>query len=221
MHSVRGSTIAKVTWRLARWSYHRLVGSPPCPSCWKIGQAKSGLTSWVGALPKGLPHCQVGLLLEVSNCNFRQAKVPLGESPSSLGEPQRAAALKSTYFSSLFGMVEIPDDPSATIAACSDVPLATTGDEMRVDVAAAEYEAQTNEEHICVHEDVVFDDLAYLEVDMVDLTMQASLRDFSSGASISEISSTDAQPESVLIDVTPSIDAHTDGATDMQTSPQA
>ncbi|XP_049394682.1 uncharacterized protein LOC125858970 [Solanum stenotomum] len=113
--------------------------------------------------------------------------------------------LKSIDFTSLFGTMKIPDDPSIDILAYSEVPTATTGDEVRVDVVVAE----TDEEQFGVHEDVVFDDLADLESAMVDSAVQASLRDVSivgsSGAMITE---------------TPSTNAHTDGATDMQISPR-
>ncbi|XP_049364562.1 uncharacterized protein LOC125829376 [Solanum verrucosum] len=117
--------------------------------------------------------------------------------------------LKSIDFTSLFGTMKIPDDPSIVIPAYSEVPTATTRDEVRVDVVAAESEAETDEEQFGVHEDVVFDDLADLESAMVDSAVQASLRDVSivgsSGAKIAE---------------TPSTDAHIDGATDMQISPR-
>ncbi|XP_049372610.1 uncharacterized protein LOC125837558 [Solanum verrucosum] len=54
--------------------------------------------------------------------------------------------LKSTDFTSLFGMVEIPDDPIAEIPARAEVPPATTGYDIMDDVTVAEFEAETDEE---------------------------------------------------------------------------
>ncbi|KAG5595278.1 hypothetical protein H5410_036510 [Solanum commersonii] len=56
--------------------------------------------------------------------------------------------LKSTNFSSLFGTVEIPDDPSAEIPACAEVPPATTRDEIREDATNAEFDVETDEKQL-------------------------------------------------------------------------
>ncbi|KAG5605650.1 hypothetical protein H5410_027142 [Solanum commersonii] len=88
--------------------------------------------------------------------------------------------LKSTIFTSLFGMVEIVDDPSADILACSNVSPATTiGDEVRDDVATVEFKAKTDEEHLGVREEAVYEDLLDLEGAMYETNRQASLRDTS------------------------------------------
>ncbi|KAK4709721.1 hypothetical protein R3W88_004234 [Solanum pinnatisectum] len=118
--------------------------------------------------------------------------------------------LKSTDMSMLFGTVEILDMPSADIPACSDVPLATTVDETRVDDAPAELEAETDEEHLGVREETIYYDLVDLEGAMFETARKASLQDTSmegfSGAKDTEIPGTDAPIK---------------GSVDMQASPQA
>ncbi|XP_049410647.1 uncharacterized protein LOC125873840 [Solanum stenotomum] len=53
--------------------------------------------------------------------------------------------LKSTDMSLIFGTVEIPNDQDTYIPVNSNMPLANTGDEVRVDDATVESEAETNE----------------------------------------------------------------------------
>ncbi|XP_049372699.1 uncharacterized protein LOC125837658 [Solanum verrucosum] len=71
--------------------------------------------------------------------------------------------LMSIDFTSLFGTVEIQDDPSVENPACDEVPPATTRDDIIVDVVAAKSEVETNEEQIEVRDAVVYEDLADLE----------------------------------------------------------
>ncbi|KAG5619763.1 hypothetical protein H5410_004981 [Solanum commersonii] len=104
--------------------------------------------------------------------------------------------LKSTYFTSLFGMVEIPNDSSIDILAYFEVPLDTTEDDIRADVAAAESEAETYEEQLGVHEETIYESLTDLEEVMVHAAVQTSLKDTtmvsSSGAKADETPNTDA-----------------------------
>ncbi|XP_049406247.1 uncharacterized protein LOC125869885 [Solanum stenotomum] len=71
--------------------------------------------------------------------------------------------LKSTDFTPLFGTVEIHNDLSAEIPACVEVPLATTKDDIMQDVVAAEYEAETNEEHLAERDAAIYEGMANLE----------------------------------------------------------
>uniref|UniRef100_M1DPQ6 Polyprotein protein n=1 Tax=Solanum tuberosum TaxID=4113 RepID=M1DPQ6_SOLTU len=88
------------------------------------------------------------------------------------------------------------------------MPPATTGDEVRIDDAAAESEAETDEEQLGVQEEIVFEGLTDLEEAMVHFVVQASLTDTIMACS-----------SATTIDETKSTDAPTDGATEMQTSP--
>uniref|UniRef100_M1D9X5 Polyprotein protein n=1 Tax=Solanum tuberosum TaxID=4113 RepID=M1D9X5_SOLTU len=107
------------------------------------------------------------------------------------------------------------------IPAHSDMPPATTGDEVRADDAIAESEVDTDEEQLGVQEETVFEGLIDLEEAMVYSVVQISLRDTtmagSSAATTDETPGSDAQPQSV----TPGTDASTVGAIAMHTSPQA
>ncbi|KAG5572222.1 hypothetical protein H5410_061988 [Solanum commersonii] len=102
--------------------------------------------------------------------------------------------VESTDFTSLFGTLETPDDLSAKVPVCAEVPSATTGDD-------------------------TMDDVASIYV-MFEIARQASLRDTSmvssSGAYDDETPDIDAQLQSV----TPGIDAQTDEVTKMQMSPR-
>jgi len=102
--------------------------------------------------------------------------------------------LKSTNMSMIFGTVEIPDDLDIDIPACSDVPPATTGDEVRADDAAAESEAETDDDQLGVQEETVFEGLTEVDEAMVH-AVQTSLRDtFMAGsraAIVDETSGTD------------------------------
>uniref|UniRef100_M1DNC1 Polyprotein protein n=1 Tax=Solanum tuberosum TaxID=4113 RepID=M1DNC1_SOLTU len=80
-------------------------------------------------------------------------------------------------------------------------------------------EVETDEEQLEIRDEAVYEDMADLEGAMFETATKASLRDTSmegfSGAKADETLGTDAQSENV----TPGIDALTDGATEMQTSP--
>lgn len=54
--------------------------------------------------------------------------------------------LKSTYLTSLFGLVEIFEDPSVEIPSCAEIPPATTRDDIMEDVTVAESKAEVDEE---------------------------------------------------------------------------
>ncbi|XP_049399732.1 uncharacterized protein LOC125863766 [Solanum stenotomum] len=71
--------------------------------------------------------------------------------------------LRSTDFTSLFGMVEIPADSSVETPACSEVPPATTGDDTRADVDVVESEAEIDEEQLEVRYKIVCEDLVDLK----------------------------------------------------------
>ncbi|KAK4727106.1 hypothetical protein R3W88_032023 [Solanum pinnatisectum] len=58
--------------------------------------------------------------------------------------------LKSTNISLIFGTMEIPDDMSTYIPAHSDVPPATTGDEVGFDDAATDSEVETHKKQLGV-----------------------------------------------------------------------
>uniref|UniRef100_M1DMG5 Polyprotein protein n=1 Tax=Solanum tuberosum TaxID=4113 RepID=M1DMG5_SOLTU len=66
------------------------------------------------------------------------------------------ARVESIDFTSLFGTVEIPNDESADIPTHVDMPLATTRDEIRVDVVVAKSEAETDEEQLGVQDETIF-----------------------------------------------------------------
>ncbi|KAK4729810.1 hypothetical protein R3W88_022798 [Solanum pinnatisectum] len=89
------------------------------------------------------------------------------------------------------------EDCEKDIPAFSDVPLPTTGDEMRADEADAEIEAETDEEQLGEREETVYEELAVLEAAMFEIARQASLQVTSmlgsSGAKDLEIPGTDAQ----------------------------
>jgi len=60
-------------------------------------------------------------------------------------------------------MVEIPDDLSADVPACAEVPPATTRDDT-MDVAVfVEFDSDLDEEQLEVRDAAVYEDLAYLE----------------------------------------------------------
>uniref|UniRef100_M1A7M9 Polyprotein protein n=1 Tax=Solanum tuberosum TaxID=4113 RepID=M1A7M9_SOLTU len=101
--------------------------------------------------------------------------------------------------SMLFGIVKILDMPADT-----DVPPATTRDELRVkEVVAAESETETDEDQFGVDEKDTYEVLTEVEKAMVDSAMQILLTDTPmadpSGASSA--------------DVAPGTNAPTDGAT--------
>ncbi|KAG5606292.1 hypothetical protein H5410_027784 [Solanum commersonii] len=98
--------------------------------------------------------------------------------------------------SMLFGTVETPNMPSANIPTCSEVPSATTGEE-----------AETNEDHLGVREEIVYDDLVDLEGAMFETARQASLWDTSM---LSSSGAKDAE--------TPGINAQTDGVLHLRTT---
>ncbi|KAG5576967.1 hypothetical protein H5410_057101 [Solanum commersonii] len=56
--------------------------------------------------------------------------------------------LRSINFSMLFGTVEIPEMPSADVPASSEVPPATTEDEIKVDDVNVKAEAEIDEEQL-------------------------------------------------------------------------
>ncbi|KAK4716314.1 hypothetical protein R3W88_014652 [Solanum pinnatisectum] len=118
--------------------------------------------------------------------------------------------LMSTDLSMLFGSVNIPDVLSSDIPACSEVPPATTGKEVRADDSVTKPEAKTNVEQLGVTDEGVYDDLPYLDGAMVPIAVQASSRD------VSMVGSSGAKD----VD-TPGIDTQTKGVVDMHTSPQA
>uniref|UniRef100_M1DB70 Polyprotein protein n=1 Tax=Solanum tuberosum TaxID=4113 RepID=M1DB70_SOLTU len=98
----------------------------------------------------------------------------------------------------IFGTVEIPDMPAYT-----DVPLATTGDEVRAEgVSATESEAETGEDQLGVDEEATYEGLTEVEEAMVQLVVQTSLRDI-----------TIANPCGASVEDAPSTDAPIDGAT--------
>uniref|UniRef100_M1DHC0 Polyprotein protein n=1 Tax=Solanum tuberosum TaxID=4113 RepID=M1DHC0_SOLTU len=78
----------------------------------------------------------------------------------------------------LTAKIEIPDDLGTDILAYSDVPPATTGDEVRVDDVDVEFEAETDKEQISVQEETTYEGLIEVEESMVDSAIQALLRDF-------------------------------------------
>jgi len=108
--------------------------------------------------------------------------------------------LKSTYMSIIFVTVEIPDMP-----ADADVPLTTTGDEVRVEeVVAAESEADTDEEQLGVDEESIFEGVIEVKEAMIDSTVQISLVDNTMvGCSIAATPGTDAQDQSVTLELMP------------------
>uniref|UniRef100_M1E049 Polyprotein protein n=1 Tax=Solanum tuberosum TaxID=4113 RepID=M1E049_SOLTU len=103
------------------------------------------------------------------------------------------------------GEIEIPNMPVDP-----DVPLATTGDEVRVDeVVDAESKAKIDEEKL-FDEQASYEGLTKLEETMIDSTVRISLIDTTMAEFILlDTPGTDAQDQST----TPSIDAPTDGAT--------
>uniref|UniRef100_M1DUK5 Polyprotein protein n=1 Tax=Solanum tuberosum TaxID=4113 RepID=M1DUK5_SOLTU len=79
----------------------------------------------------------------------------------------------AVYMSMIFGTVEIPVMPADT-----DVPPATTKDEVRVEeVVVVESKAETDEEKLGVDEEASYKDLTKIEEVMVDSTVQISLAD--------------------------------------------
>ncbi|KAG5610239.1 hypothetical protein H5410_021520, partial [Solanum commersonii] len=105
--------------------------------------------------------------------------------------------LKSTTFTSVFWMVQIPDYPSTDISPCYVAPPTTTGDEIRADVKS---EAETDGEYLGVREEAFYEDLVDLEGTTYRTARQASLRNTSmmssSGAKDYVIPGTDPQNES-------------------------
>uniref|UniRef100_M1DLD1 Polyprotein protein n=1 Tax=Solanum tuberosum TaxID=4113 RepID=M1DLD1_SOLTU len=109
----------------------------------------------------------------------------------------------------IFGSVENPDMP-----ADSEVSPTTIGDEVRADeVAAAEFEAETDEEQLDVDEEAKYKGLTAVKEAMVHSAVQILLADTfmpgTSGSSVAITPGTDSQDQSV----TPDTDAPTDGAT--------
>uniref|UniRef100_M1DDQ7 Cytokinin synthase 3 n=1 Tax=Solanum tuberosum TaxID=4113 RepID=M1DDQ7_SOLTU len=105
------------------------------------------------------------------------------------------------------------------VPAYSNVPPATTRDEVKADEVAKESEVDTDEEHFGVCEEVVYEDLVDLDGAMYKTTRQVSLRDVSmvssNGIKDDVIPGTDAQTESVLIAETSGTDVPTDRVTEM------
>jgi len=101
--------------------------------------------------------------------------------------------------------VEIPDDLSADIPTYFEVPPATTWDDIRVDVAAAESEAETDEGHLGVQEETIYEGPTDLEEVMVQAVVQTSLKD------TTMVSSSGAK-----VDETPGTDSPIDGVTEMR-----
>ncbi|WMV32777.1 hypothetical protein MTR67_026162 [Solanum verrucosum] len=59
--TLRGSVVAKATWRSTKWKSHRLVDILGSPTYWKFGRAKSGLADPIDASPNAQPHRLVDL----------------------------------------------------------------------------------------------------------------------------------------------------------------
>lgn len=76
--------------------------------------------------------------------------------------------LNSTNFNFLFGTVKIPDDPSVDVPTCGEVSPTPTRDQNRDDVIVAESETNTDKEKLGDHEEVVYEDMAVLEVYVQD-----------------------------------------------------
>uniref|UniRef100_M1DXP7 Polyprotein protein n=1 Tax=Solanum tuberosum TaxID=4113 RepID=M1DXP7_SOLTU len=112
--------------------------------------------------------------------------------------------------SMIFETLEIPDMPTDT-----EIPLATTRDEVRVEeVDAAESEAETDEEQLGFDEEASYEGVTEIEEAMVDSVVQISLADTAtadpSGVRTVDVTlGTDAQYQSVV----PGTDTPTDGAT--------
>ncbi|XP_049361004.1 uncharacterized protein LOC125825735 [Solanum verrucosum] len=106
--------------------------------------------------------------------------------------------LKSTDFTSLFESAVAQDVPTTF-----EMPPTTTRDVLMDDVVVVESEVGTNEVHLRERYEAIFVDLADLEDAMFYTSRQTSLRDT-------------IMPDSsaVAADVTPDIDALTDGATE-------
>ncbi|KAG5584754.1 hypothetical protein H5410_045188 [Solanum commersonii] len=105
--------------------------------------------------------------------------------------------LKPIDFTSLFESTKVPDVPGADVSASSEMPPATTEDETMEDVAAAESEAETDEEHLDVQEATIYGDLPDLEEAIVQSIIDTSLTDTStegsSETSVDIAPDTDAQ----------------------------
>ncbi|WMV55077.1 hypothetical protein MTR67_048462 [Solanum verrucosum] len=76
--------------KVAEYASRQLKHGRPRHNNWKIRQARSGLANQVGASPKVPPRRLVGCPLWEALWKIWWTKGPLGESPSALGEPNRA-----------------------------------------------------------------------------------------------------------------------------------
>ncbi|KAG5575764.1 hypothetical protein H5410_055898 [Solanum commersonii] len=102
--------------------------------------------------------------------------------------------LKSTDISMILGMVEISDMPVDP-----NMPLATIGDEVRTkEVAAVEFEAETDEEQLGVYEKATYEGLIKVEEARVDSAVQISLADTTMvESSVTDTPGTNAEDQSV------------------------
>uniref|UniRef100_M1DLU9 Polyprotein protein n=1 Tax=Solanum tuberosum TaxID=4113 RepID=M1DLU9_SOLTU len=110
--------------------------------------------------------------------------------------------LKSTHFPSLFDSAEDPNAP-----ANFEMPPTKTVD-VHMDVVVDWSEMEMDVKLLDAHEEAIYEDLPDLEKMIVHLVIQKSMAG-STGASVAASAGTDAK----AADVTPGIDATTDGAT--------
>ena len=112
----------------------------------------------------------------------------------------------------IFGTAEILDDQGTDIQAYSDMPPATTGEEVRVCDLATDSKAKSNEENLSVQQETIYEVLTVVVKAMVHSAMQISQRETyltrSSGTNVYVTLGTDAQDQSL----TSGIDASSYGA---------